>query len=140
MLSTLVFFGIQLLAVAAAGGHPAAPFVVGNEGRDDQNDGENSEKDLHGFFRIAQTHGFRKSDLSSFATQYASQGREIEAAPDLEPETNASRFGVLIPLKLRRTPLFEGPDAFLVVFAVVNLAAQRLNPLIGLGIQGVSIR
>ena len=41
------------MAVAAAGGDPAAPFVVGDEGGGDKEDGEDAEEDLHGLFRIA---------------------------------------------------------------------------------------
>ncbi len=41
------------MAVAAAGGNPLAPFVVGEEGGGDEEDGEDAEEDLHGVFRIA---------------------------------------------------------------------------------------
>jgi hypothetical protein len=44
---------LQLLAVAAAVGHPLTPFVVGKEGGGDNEDGENAEEDFHGAFRIA---------------------------------------------------------------------------------------
>lgn len=40
-------------AVATAGCHPLAPFVVGEEGGGDDEEGENAEEDLHSVFRIA---------------------------------------------------------------------------------------
>ena len=42
-----------LLAVAAAGGHPLAPFVVSEKTGGDGEDSEDAEEDLHGVFRIA---------------------------------------------------------------------------------------
>src|ERR1035438_824675 len=42
-----------LLAVAAAGGDPLAPFVVGDERGGYEDDGEDAEEDFHGWFRIA---------------------------------------------------------------------------------------
>ena len=41
------------MPVAAADGHPLAPFVVGKQGGSDEEDGEDTEEDLHGVFRIA---------------------------------------------------------------------------------------
>ncbi len=35
-------------------GHPLTPFVVGDEGNGDDEDGENAEENLHDAFRIAQ--------------------------------------------------------------------------------------
>ena len=45
--------GAGLLAIAAAGGDPLAPFVVGDERGGYEDDGENAEEDFHGWFRIA---------------------------------------------------------------------------------------
>jgi len=45
--------GFALLAVAAAGGHPLAPLVIGEDGDGDHEDGENTEENLHVTFRIA---------------------------------------------------------------------------------------
>jgi hypothetical protein len=42
-----------LLTIAAAVGYPFAPFVVGEEGDDYQDNGENCEHELHGGLRIA---------------------------------------------------------------------------------------
>lgn len=39
------------MTVAAAGGDPLAPFVVGDEGRDYEDDGEDGEEEFHGWFR-----------------------------------------------------------------------------------------
>jgi hypothetical protein len=39
--------GNKLLAVATAGGHPATPFVVGEDGEGDEDEGENAEEDFH---------------------------------------------------------------------------------------------
>jgi hypothetical protein len=44
---------VALLAVAAPGGDPSAPFVIGKEGGGDENDGKDAEEYLHGVFRIA---------------------------------------------------------------------------------------
>ena len=41
------------MTVAAAGGDPLAPFVVGEEGRGDDENGENAEENFHSVFRIA---------------------------------------------------------------------------------------
>ena len=37
----------ELLPVAAAGGHPAMPFVVGEDGEGDEDEGENAEENFH---------------------------------------------------------------------------------------------
>ena len=42
-----------LWAVALAGGDPLAPFVVGDEGAEEDYDGEDGEEPFHGDFRIA---------------------------------------------------------------------------------------
>jgi hypothetical protein len=44
---------MKLLAVAAAGGDPLTPFVVGEEGGGNDQQGENAEENLHDLFRIA---------------------------------------------------------------------------------------
>ena len=41
------------MPVALAGGHPLAPFVVGQEGAEEDDDGEDGEEPFHGDFRIA---------------------------------------------------------------------------------------
>jgi len=41
------------LTVAAAGGDPLTPFVVGEKGRGDDENGENAEEDFHSVYRIA---------------------------------------------------------------------------------------
>jgi hypothetical protein len=43
----------MLLAVAATSGHPSTPFVISEEGGDDDENGENAEEYLHVAFRIA---------------------------------------------------------------------------------------
>jgi hypothetical protein len=45
------------LPAATAGGHPLTPFVIGDQGSGDEDDGENAEKNLHGVFRIARVGG-----------------------------------------------------------------------------------
>ena len=42
-----------LLAVAAAGGYPLTPLVVGKKRGGNNEDGKNTEDDFHGIFRIA---------------------------------------------------------------------------------------
>jgi hypothetical protein len=39
--------GNKLLTVATAGGHPATPFVVGEDGEGDEDEGEEAEEDFH---------------------------------------------------------------------------------------------
>jgi hypothetical protein len=45
--------GWALLAVTFAVGHPFAPLVVGDDRQGDEHNDGNSQKDLHGRFRIA---------------------------------------------------------------------------------------
>jgi hypothetical protein len=42
------------LAVTAAGGHPLAPFVVGQDGGGDHDEDDDAEENFHGAFRIAR--------------------------------------------------------------------------------------
>jgi hypothetical protein len=47
------------LPVAAAGSHPLTPFVVGDQGSGEKNNGEYAEENLHDVFRIAWVGGLR---------------------------------------------------------------------------------
>lgn len=42
-----------LAMVSSTGGHPLPPLVVGKDGGNDDENGENAQENLHGVFRIA---------------------------------------------------------------------------------------
>ena len=63
------------LTVALAGGEPLTPFVVGVEGRDDEDDGDDDEKKLHkdGYQGNEETEagaGFRDSGTSGSGVMF----------------------------------------------------------------------
>ena len=68
-----------MVAVAAAGGHPLAPLVVGEDGSGDDQKGDNGEQDLHHRFQV-QVSGFGAALRSQFIV-YAERGREGPANP-----------------------------------------------------------